>query len=57
MKRLVFIIILLFAMAFSASAQLKERDNLLGGSIGFWAKRNVPTFSGLTMKIRLHKPV
>lgn len=44
MKKLIFVTILLFSFVFSASSQLKERDNLLGGSLGFWAKRNVPTF-------------
>ena len=34
----------MFVIAIPASAQLKERDNLLGGSLGFWAHRNVPTF-------------
>jgi|SRR4030095_16910335 len=28
----------------SAFAQLKENDNLLGGSLGFWAKGEVPIF-------------
>jgi hypothetical protein len=44
MKKIVLFLVLLFALVFSASAQLKEGDNLLGGSLGFWAKRNVPTF-------------
>jgi hypothetical protein len=44
MKKSIFIIILMFVIAIPASAQLKERDNLLGGSLGFWARRNVPTF-------------
>ncbi|MBN8583763.1 MAG: hypothetical protein J0M37_01615 [Ignavibacteria bacterium] len=28
----------------SSFSQLKEKDNLLGGSLGFWAKGNVPMF-------------
>ncbi|MFI5211434.1 MAG: hypothetical protein ACHQIH_01010 [Ignavibacteria bacterium] len=35
------IIAVLTQISFS---QLKEKDNLLGGSIGFWAKGNVPMF-------------
>lgn len=44
MKKLAFITIFLMITVISAPAQLKEGDNLLGGSLGFWAKRNVPTF-------------
>jgi hypothetical protein len=43
-KKPAFILVFLSLMVLSASAQLKERDNLLGGSLGFWAKQNVPTF-------------
>ncbi len=39
----VFLLIALFC-TFNADAQLKEKDNLLGGSIGFWAKGEVPMF-------------
>ena len=35
--------LLLIASAVSFG-QLKEKDNLLGGSLGFWAKGNVPMF-------------
>jgi hypothetical protein len=31
-----------FLTVTSAFAQLKEKDNLLGGSLGFWAKGEVP---------------
>lgn len=44
MKKSFFIIVLLFLITVSANGQLKERDNLLGGSLGFWARRSVPTF-------------
>lgn len=37
----VFLFLLLIQFPF---AQLKEKDNLLGASIGFWAKGNVPMF-------------
>lgn len=39
-------IIIMFLLVFSSSnfAQLKEHDNLLGGSLGFWAKGNSPMF-------------
>lgn len=39
----IFFAIFLFVTAVSLS-QLKEKDNLLGGSLGFWAKGNVPMF-------------
>ena len=41
LKFLLVSIILICAGSFS---QLKEKDNLLGGSLGFWAKGNVPMF-------------
>ena len=41
LKLLLVSIILICAGSFS---QLKEKDNLLGGSLGFWAKGNVPMF-------------
>lgn len=44
MKKTIFIIVFLLIAVTTADAQLKERDNLLGGSLGFWAKQNVPTF-------------
>ncbi len=44
MKHLfIFICFLLIAVSVS-NAQLKEKDNLLGGSLGFWAKGEVPMF-------------
>jgi hypothetical protein len=36
-------LLILFLTVFSFS-QLKEKDNLLGGSLGFWAKGEVPMF-------------
>lgn len=39
---LLFILVLTFPL--TTNSQLKEKDNLLGGSIGFWAKGNVPMF-------------
>lgn len=44
MKNVIFVFIFLFTNVLTVSSQLKEKDNLLGGSLGFWAKRNVPTF-------------
>ena len=41
LKLLLVSIIIICAGSFS---QLKEKDNLLGGSLGFWAKGNVPMF-------------
>lgn len=40
----VLIILFTFIAVFSVNAQLKEGDNLLGGSVGFWAKGTVPMF-------------
>lgn len=34
----------LIALTSSSYSQLKEKDNLLGGSVGFWAKGEVPMF-------------
>jgi hypothetical protein len=44
MKKLVFSSIALLALCISLHGQLKERDHLLGGTLGFWPKNNVPTF-------------
>jgi len=44
MKKSVYVLVFIFTIVLSASAQLNEGDNLLGVSLGFWAKRNVPTF-------------
>ncbi len=44
MKKFVMFIFLMFVFSSLANSQLKEKDNLLGGSIGFWAKGEVPMF-------------
>jgi hypothetical protein len=45
MKHFIIALTLIFGILLcSSNAQLKERDNLLGGSLGFWAKGNVPMF-------------
>jgi hypothetical protein len=44
MKKLFFTIILLIIAVTTSNAQLKEKDNLLGVSIGFWGKGQVPMF-------------
>lgn len=43
MKKLIAIISLSLLVS-AAHAQMSEGDNLLGGSLGFWAKGNVPMF-------------
>lgn len=43
MKSAAFTIIFLVCLIASSHAQLKERDNLMGGTLGFWAKNNSPT--------------
>lgn len=45
LKSLIFIGLLFTSMfTFHSYSQLQERDNMLGGSIGFWAKGEVPMF-------------
>ena len=43
MKSAIYTIIFLGCLIASSHAQLKERDNLMGGTLGFWAKNNSPT--------------
>jgi hypothetical protein len=44
MKTLLYTFLILIAFTSASSAQLKEKDNLMGGTLGFWAKNNSPTF-------------
>lgn len=44
MKKTIFCSLVIIFTVSAAFAQLKEKDNLLGGSIGFWAKGEVPMF-------------
>jgi hypothetical protein len=44
MKKNLFIILILLSLCSVANAQLKEHDNLLGPSLGFWTAPNAPTF-------------
>lgn len=44
MKNLLIFIFLFSVINICSYSQLKEKDNLLGGSIGFWAKGEVPMF-------------
>ena len=46
MKTTIFSVIFLLCIMASAHGQLQEGDNLLGGSVGFWAKGSVPTPHG-----------
>jgi hypothetical protein len=43
MKTTIFAVIFLLCLMASSEAQLKERDNLMGGTLGFWARNNSPT--------------
>jgi hypothetical protein len=43
MKTTIFSIIFMVCLAASSYSQLNERDNLMGGTLGFWAKNNSPT--------------
>ena len=44
MKKLIFLTSILVLTSFTSYSQLKEGDNLLGPSLGFWPYSNVPTF-------------
>ena len=44
MKSTIYTVILLTCIIACSHAQLKERDNLMGGTLGFWAHNNSPTF-------------
>lgn len=44
MKYIFVSLVIVLVLSVTSYSQLKEKDNLLGGSIGFWAKGNVPTF-------------
>ncbi len=46
LRRTLFVIAAICALSFSDSvySQLKEKDNMLGGSLGFWAKGETPMF-------------
>jgi|SRR4029453_6331036 len=43
MKAAIYTIIFFMCMIASTHAQLKERDNLMGGTLGFWAHNSTPT--------------
>jgi len=42
MRNVFLSVIIILSLSGYASSQLKEKENLLGGSLGFWAKGNVP---------------
>lgn len=42
MKTTIFTVIFLMCLIASSQAQLRERDNLMGGTLGFWAYNNSP---------------
>lgn len=44
MKTTIYSIIFFLCLIASSNAQLKERDNLMGGTLGFWARNSSPTF-------------
>jgi|WetSurMetagenome_2_1015567.scaffolds.fasta_scaffold92685_3 hypothetical protein len=44
MKKLMIVVLFLMIPFLASQAQLKERDNLLGGTLGFWTNHNSPTF-------------
>lgn len=44
MKTAIYSIIFLLCVIASSQGQLKERDNLIGGTLGFWARNSTPTF-------------
>lgn len=44
MKTTLGVLVLFFVISASVQSQLREGDNHLGGSLGFWAKGEVPMF-------------
>ena len=44
MKTAIYSMIFLLVLIASSQGQLKERDNLMGGTLGFWARNSSPTF-------------
>lgn len=44
MKTTIYTLIFLLCVMASAHGQIKEGDNLIGGTLGFWAHHNSPTF-------------
>ncbi|MBS1551639.1 MAG: hypothetical protein JST15_06190 [Bacteroidetes bacterium] len=44
MKTKIFTVIFLMCIAASSFGQLREKDNLMGGTLGFWASKSSPTF-------------
>ncbi|MEO8513659.1 MAG: hypothetical protein ABI543_08880 [Ignavibacteria bacterium] len=44
MKTTIFSMLFIMCLAATSFGQLKERDNLMGGTLGFWARNNTPTF-------------
>jgi len=43
MKTSIYSILFLVCLTAASFGQLKEKDNLMGGTLGFWAKYNSPT--------------
>jgi hypothetical protein len=43
-SRIIFICLFLTLTVSAVNSQINEKDNLLGGSLGFWAKGDVPMF-------------
>lgn len=44
MKTTIYSILFVLCILASSHAQLKEHDNLMGGTLGFWAHNSSPTF-------------
>jgi hypothetical protein len=44
MKTTIFTIIFMLGLLGTSFGQLKQSDNLMGGTLGFWARNNAPTF-------------
>ena len=44
MKTTIYTMLFLVSLSGISFGQLKEGDNLMGGTLGFWAKNNTPTF-------------
>jgi hypothetical protein len=44
MKTTIYSVLFLLCLIATSNGQLKERDNLMGGTLGFWAHNSSPTF-------------
>ncbi|MBK7253429.1 MAG: hypothetical protein IPI04_05805 [Ignavibacteria bacterium] len=44
MKTKIFTVIIFMCVASASFGQLREKDNLMGGTLGFWTSKSSPTY-------------